>query len=116
MVMPITSYSGSYQPAPDPYVEAAATHPIERGERLGEHRGGPERFAEHQRAEANVGDATRQRRECDHRVETRFSIRRTAVLPDVEEEMIREPHRLESGLAGARAYSTIVSNRSGRSP
>jgi hypothetical protein len=84
-----------------PDVEAAATHPIERGERLGEHGGGPESFAEHQRAEANLRDATRQRRERDHRIETRFFIRRAAVLPDVEEEMIREPHRIESGCARA---------------
>ena len=87
----------------EPDVEAAAAHPIERGERLGEHRRRPQRLAEHERAEPHVGDAAGQRRERHDRVEARLPIGWAAVLGDVEEQVIRQPHRVETRRAAACA-------------
>ena len=77
-------------------VEAASAHSIKRGQRLGEYRRRPQRFAENERSEANAGHAPRERRERDDRLEARFPVGRTAVLREVEKQMVGQPHRLEA--------------------
>ena len=65
----------------------------------------------------HVGHPPRERGQRHDRVEARFPIGRAAVLRQIEEQMVGQPHRLEARpRRRARAYSTIVSNRSGRSP
>ena len=54
-------------------VETAARDPVERGERLGEHRRGAQRLEQHQRAEAHAGDGARPARRAWTPARTRRS-------------------------------------------
>ena len=77
-----------------------------------------QRLAEHERAEARPAhDAARARRASRSARTRRTRSRGAAVLREVEEEVVREPQRVEARAARRAARSAaIVSNRSGDSP
>ena len=99
-------------------VEAAAGDPVERRERLGEHRRGPQRLAEHQRPESRAACTSRaSAAERRDRLERARRLGAAAVLADVEEEVVRRARASRSparrhGAAKARS----VSHDSGDSP
>ncbi len=109
---------GLVPPGADADVEPAAADAVEGGERLGEHGGGAERLAEHERAEARARhDRAASAASVDDRIEARragragrrTSRRRGRGGRTATASRTRRARR-------PRAYSTIVSQRSGDSP
>ena len=105
----MASYSGSYQPAPEADVDPSAADAVEARQRLGEHGCRAQRLADHECAQARPGHRPRQRGQRDQRLERALAGVGSAVLPDVEEEVVGEPQRVEA--EGFRAVRVVEQRR-----
>src|SRR5215218_3582581 len=81
-------------------VEPAIADAVEGGEGLGEHRRWPQRLARDQRAETGTGDGASQRGQGDEGLVDAVGLGCPAVLGDVEEQVVRQPERVEAERLG----------------
>ena len=108
---------GLVPPGAETDVEPAVRDEVERRERLREHRGGTQRLAQHERAEPRARDGAGERGQRRQRLERAVAGRRAAVLREVEEEVVRQPQRVEARAPRPAARSArSVSYCSGDSP
>jgi hypothetical protein len=80
----------------EPHVESAARDAIQRGQRLRQHRSGAQRLTDDERAEPWARDRARQGGQRGQRLEDTLALLGSAVLGDVEEEVVGEPQRVEA--------------------